>query len=564
MRIALAQLNYQIADFETNALRLEEAIERAKLLKVDLLITSELAATGYPPLDLLERDDFIGRNERWVQRIASHSTDELAIIAGCCRRNDSGRGKPYFNSAAFCAHGRIEDVYHKCLLPTYDVFDEDRYFEPGGPVRPFHWKGRRIGITVCEDMWNDAELWPEPVYHRDPVEEQAGHGVDFFINISASPFHTGKPQLREEIVSRYASRFDRPFVYCNQVGGNDDLLFDGRSLVVDSNGALVAKAYACREDLLVVDLPLDGASDERATGLDMPLIRPDVHGEAEAVFEALTMGVRDYFAKTGFSKAALGLSGGIDSAITAAIAAEALGADNVLGVALPSRYSSAHSLQDASQLAENLGIDYQVVSIEPVFQSLLETLAPIFEGTEEGVAEENLQARGRGVILMGIANKFQRLLLSTGNKSELAVGYCTLYGDMAGALAVISDVPKTLVYDICRWLNERAGYDVIPISTMEKPPSAELRPDQKDEDSLPPYEVLDEIIRLYVKENFSAQQIVDNGFEVVVVRQILTLINRTEYKRRQAAPGLKVTSRAFGSGRRYPLTGQLKVDLEPE
>jgi NAD+ synthetase len=562
MRIALAQLNFRIADFDGNATLLEAAIEKAKSLDVDLLVTSELAATGYPPQDLLERDDFISRNEKWVERVAAHTTSNFAIICGCAERNETGRGKPYFNSAVLCSHGKPVDYYQKCLLPTYDVFDEDRYFEAGGDVHPFEWKGRRIGITVCEDMWNDEEKWPHPVYHRDPVDEQAEHGVDFFVNLSASPYHTNKPEIRRDIVTRYASRHQRPFVYVSQVGGNDELLFDGRSMVVDSDGALIARARSCEDDLLIVDLPLDGAEEKPATGLDMPLIRPDTSTDAEEVYQALVMGVRDYFAKTGFSKAVLGLSGGIDSALTAAIAADALGPNNVLGVAMPSRYSSSHSKTDAEQLAENLGIDYEVISIEPVFKSLLASLAPIFEGTEEGVAEENLQARARGTILMGISNKFDRLLLSTGNKSELAVGYCTLYGDMNGAIAVISDLPKTLVYDVSRWLNESRDREVIPVSTLEKPPSAELRPDQKDQDSLPDYEVLDEIIRLYIKENLGVDAILERGFDREDVEHAIILINRNEYKRRQAAPGLKVTSRAFGQGRRYPLSARLDALLD--
>lgn len=564
MRIAIAQLNLQIAAFETNALKIEAAIEQSKEMGVDLLVTSELAATGYPPSDLLEREDFVARSRRLVDRVASRTTDDFAVIIGCVQPNDAARGKPYFNVAAFCASGAVRDEYRKVLLPTYDVFDEDRYFASGAAVQPFRWKGRSIGITICEDMWNDAERWPRPVYHRDPVAEQAAHGVDFFLNLSASPYHRDKPELRQSIVSRYAERFQRPFIYCNQVGGNDELLFDGRSFVVDQDGGLIARAHSCEEDLLVVDLPLDGASNHAASGVDMPLIREDAGSDAEEVFEALVMGVRDYFAKTGFSKAVLGLSGGIDSALTAAIAARALGASNVLGVALPSRYSSDHSVIDAAALAGNLGLDYRVIPIEPVFHALLGSLRPAFEGTEEGLAEENLQARARGVILMGIANKFDRLLLSTGNKSELAVGYCTLYGDMAGALAILSDVPKTLVYEISRWINEDAGAELIPRSTIEKPPSAELRPGQLDQDSLPPYEILDEIIERYVKENQSAQEIVDAGFSTSDVRKVLTLINRSEYKRRQAAPGLKVTSRAFGMGRRYPLTGQLAVEFADE
>lgn len=551
MRIALAQLNFTVAAFGDNLRKIRHAVEQARAAEAELVVFSELAATGYAPHDLLERDDVIERNLSLLDDLADLTDGDFGILIGFNERNHGLRGKPLFNSAALLTGGRVDHVYRKALLPTYDVFDESRHYEPGPRQTPMIFKGRRLGVTICEDMWNDDEIWPRPVYHRDPVAEQAEGGAEILLNLSASPYHTAKPALRERLVANHARKHGLSFVWVNQVGANDDLVFDGASCVCDASGTITARAKSFEEDLLIVDVPLSDEASSQPPACTA--LAPLFTHEADEVMAALVVGVRDYVRKSGFQQVTLGLSGGIDSALVAAVAAEALGPENVYGVAMPSRYSSDHSVTDARELAENLGIHFDLIEIEPVFGALLSALAPSFEGTDPGVAEENLQARARGVIMMGLSNKFGRLLLSTGNKSELAVGYCTLYGDMCGALSVISDVPKTLVYDISRRLNERAGRVLIPESTLTKPPSAELRPDQKDEDSLPPYEVLDEIIRLYVKEARSFEEIVEAGFEREVVRHALRLINLNEYKRRQAAPGIKVTARAFGVGRRFPL-----------
>ena len=661
MRVAIAQLNFTVIDFTGNRRRIEAAIHAAREAGARLVVLSELAATGYPPRDLAERDDVIERNLALVHEIAALTDGSLAVLMGLLEPNTNPAGKPLYNSAALLDDGALAATVRKSLLPTYDVFDEGRHFEPGPPPAPLTLDGLRLGVTICEDMWNDATVWPRRAYHRDPVEELAAQGVDAFINLSASPWHTGKADLRERLAARYASRHAAPFLYANQVGGNDELVFDGRSFVVDASGHTVARAAAWREDLLLIDLltgaaaaaspatsgrrPLHvraispaivaaTATDATAEALARPTsdaivaatatdataealapptsdaivaatatdataealappssdaivaatatdasvrgaaahwaqgLAPDplvnsAFRELEELREALVLGTRDYVLKSGFTGATLGLSGGIDSALVAAIAAQALGPEHVWGVAMPTRYSSDHSLRDAYDLARNLGIHHDVVPIDGVFASLLDALQPLFVGTEPGVAEENLQARARGVVMMGLSNKFNRLLLTTGNKSELAVGYCTLYGDMCGALAVISDLPKTQVFALCHHLNETAGREIIPHSTLTKPPSAELRPDQTDQDTLPPYDVLDEIIHLYVKEQRGAAEIIEEGHDPEVVRFVVRLINLNEYKRKQAAPGLKLTPRAFGTGRRMPLVAGYHTLLPP-
>ncbi|CAN5858073.1 NAD+ synthase [soil metagenome] len=502
-----------------------------------------MSTIGYPPKDLLLKKSLIQENLDALDLIAAESRG-IDVVVGYAEPNPQPVGRALFNCAALLRDGRMASRYRKVLLPTYDVFDEGRYFEPGGNVQEgglLSLNGCTLGLSVCEDAWNDDQLLQRMLYPRNPITELCELGVDVLLNISASPFTESKHQFRREMFAAQARRCGRPLVLVNQVGANDELVFDGNSLVLDKDGRVVAHAKGFEEDLLIADLDtLSGRCE------------PPVEGVA-AVHDALVLGLRDYVRKCGFHTVVLGLSGGIDSALVAALAVEALGADRVFGVALPSRYSSEHSVADARALADNLGIAFQIIPIEEVHSSFEHTLAPLFAGHSSDVTEENLQARTRGVLLMALSNKFNHLLLTTGNKSELAVGYATLYGDMCGGLAVISDVPKTTVYELCRWMNTRAGRAVIPESTLTKPPSAELRPDQVDQDSLPPYDILDEILERYIESDQGASEIIQAGFEPEVVRRVIRLVDRSEYKRRQAPPGLKVTGRAFGSGRRMPI-----------
>ncbi len=554
MRIAVAQLDYTIGAFEANLEAMTVAVERARKENTDLVIFTELATVGYPPGDLLERRDFVDKNLAQLGRIARLSDNRLGILVGFVDRNESGAGKALYNAVALCHHGEVVDRYRKCLLPTYDVFDEARYFEPGLDVRPMEFRGVKIGVSVCEDVWADPDLDGNSLYHRDPVLELIHRGARLLVNLSASPFVLGKAGERRELVRRYAEDSGRFFVYANQVGGNDDLVFDGHSMVFDGQGRVVARARDFEEDLLIYDVPDEALGEERGIEGALGDIGPVAESAEAEALAALELGLRDYVRKCGFDQVLLGLSGGIDSALTAAIAARALGHDKVFGVAMPTRYSSEGSVTDAQALAENLGIAFQVIPIDTIFQSYLDNLAPVFSDVDDDVTEENIQARIRAAVLMALSNKFGRLLLATGNKSELAVGYCTLYGDMAGGLAVIADVPKTLVYDLARFLN--LGGEVIPESTIDKPPSAELRPDQIDQDSLPPYEVLDRIVEAWVEEHRSVEEIIAEGFDEEAVRDVVRLITGNEYKRRQAAPGIKITAKAFGVGRRYPIAAK--------
>jgi len=548
MRFALAQLNLTVGAFEANFLKIADAARRGREAGADLLVLSELATTGYPPRDLLNHSGFIDANLAQRDRIAALSDHALGILVGCVERNPAGGGKPLFNTAVLCHEGRIVARHAKTLLPTYDVFDEDRYFEPGTSTIPMTFKGVRLGVTVCEEVWNDATFWARQLYPRDPIADLAAAGIDLFVNISSSPFTMGKAALRRDMVRQQAIKHGRPFIYLNQVGGNDELIFDGHSLALDATGALVGRTRDFAEDFLIVDLP----GERVATLADVSTSR-----EQEA-WKALTLGLRDYTRKCGFTSVVLGLSGGIDSALTAALAADALGPSQVTGVAMPTRYSSQHSLDDAEALARNLGIGYRVVSIDGVFQSYLDALRPALPGSL-GVAEENIQARIRGATLMAFSNTEGAMLLSTGNKSELAVGYCTLYGDMCGGLAVISDVPKTLVYDLARYVNRER--EVIPRSSLTKAPSAELRPNQTDQDTLPPYDVIDRVIEGYIERDLDLASIVASGIDRAVAEDIVGRIDRNEYKRRQAAPGLKITSKAFGVGRRYPIAARYGATL---
>ena len=538
MRIALAQLNTTVGDIAGNEALVLEAYRRGVEAQVELVLTPELSLTGYPPRDLLLRESFIRANQAALERLAA-AVGEVGLIVGFVGENPVRPGRPLTNAAALLHRGRVVAIRTKTLLPTYDVFDEDRYFEPASENAVIHWEGRKLGLTICEDIWNDAEFGVQRRYRPDPAAALVASGAQILINLSASPWQLGKEQRRSALLRSLARRHQVPVVYCNLVGGNDELVFDGRSLAFNSAGGCLGEAAHFSSDFLIVDTEASG---------DRPLA--PVADEA-LLHDALVLGMRDYVGKCGFRSVVLGLSGGIDSALVAALAVDALGAENVRGLALPTEFSSAGSIDDARSLAENLGIRFDVVPIQGSFEALKRQMEPLFEGRPEDTAEENLQARLRGVTLMAMSNKFGSLLLTTGNKSELAVGYCTLYGDMCGGLAVISDLPKTWVYRVSRWMNR--DREIIPSSSITKAPSAELRPNQTDQDSLPPYEVLDAILEAYVVEDRPAAEIIATGFSEADVRRVVRLIDLSEYKRRQAAPGLKVTSRAFGVGRRQPV-----------
>ncbi len=538
MKIALAQINTTIGDLVGNEAKIAAAYARAVEAKVDVVVFPELSTTGYPPRDLLLKKEFVAKNLSMLDRLAA-ATQDVAMLVGYVGENRSGPGRETTNGIALLRNGRIVATRAKTLLPTYDVFDEDRYFEPAQKNLPVEVDGRNWGLTICEDIWNDEDFWQQRRYRRDPVADLLEAGVDVIFNISASPWHVGKERIRHSMLATVARQGRRPVVFCNAVGGNDELVFDGNSCVFSGAGELIAKGKAFEEDFILVDL-------DTAPVMALPVI-----SDEENLHNALALGLRDYFYKCGFKSAVLGLSGGIDSAVTACLAASALGPENVHGVSLPSQFSSQGSLDDARILAEQLGIRYDVIAIQPPFESVKHQLKPTFGDRPEDTAEENIQARLRGVILMALSNKFGSLLLTTGNKSELAVGYCTLYGDMCGGLAVISDVPKTMVYRLAKWINRNR--QVIPIDSITKPPSAELRPNQTDQDSLPSYETLDAILDHYVIYGRSMSEIVAQGFDEPTVRRVVRLIDINEYKRRQAAPGLKVTTKAFGVGRRIPI-----------
>lgn len=551
MRIALAQINPVVGDIAGNIALHQRFIERARAASADLVVFPELSIAGYPPKDLLLKPQFVDDNLAAVRRLAESARGITAIV-GFAARNEQPVGRPLHNAAAVVRDGQLISRHYKTLLPTYDVFDESRYFEPGPRSERnqlVEIAGMKVGLSICEDLWNDERLIARRLYHQNPIADLDAAGAEVMINCSASPFVLEKHDFRVKLFGEQARRFNNPLVYVNQVGGNDELIFDGNSCVFDAGGRLVANAADFAEDLLVVDIRGAGATPST------PDLRPPGRYATglESIYRALLLGLRDYVEKCGFKSVILGLSGGIDSAVVCALAVDALGRQRVSGVAMPSRYSSDHSVCDARQLAENLGIEFHVIPIRPAHEAFEAMLAPTFAGRPPDITEENLQARARGTTLMALSNKFGRLLLTTGNKSEIAVGYCTLYGDMCGGLGVISDVPKTTVWALARWINAHHGREVIPVSSIEKPPSAELRPNQTDQDSLPPYDVLDAIIERYVEDEAGAQQIIDEGFDAAVVQRVIRLIDRSEYKRRQAAPGLKVTSRAFGFGRRMPI-----------
>jgi NAD+ synthase (glutamine-hydrolysing) len=543
MKIALAQTNTTVGDLDGNAQKILSFSRRAAVAGAAVAVFPELTITGYPPRDLLEKDNFLQQTEQHLEQLARDTAElKLAIICGTVTRTGSSSGNPIFNSAAVLERGRVAFRQNKMLLPSYDVFDEKRYFEPAGKQCVLTLDGSLTALTVCEDAWNDKQYWERRLYSRDPVEELAQNGARLLISINASPYHMGKRVQRHEIFAATARRFQVPIVYVNQVGGDDQLVFDGSSFAMDAEGRLMAVAASFEEDLAIVDTELH-------TG-DRHDNYPD---ECESVYQALVLGTRDYIRKCGFERVIIGLSGGIDSSLTAAIAVDAVGKENVTGIGMPGPYSSEHSVTDARELASNLGIRFELLSIREQYEAFSRALGPVFQETSLGVTEENLQSRLRGVTLMALSNKWGALVLTTGNKSELAVGYCTLYGDMCGGLAVISDVPKTLVYSLSRVANKR-HHNAIPENVFTKPPSAELRPDQKDSDSLPEYNVLDQILRGYIENNESPQQIADSlHLRVTLVRDIVNKVDRNEYKRQQAAPGLKVTTKAFGIGRRFPI-----------
>jgi NAD+ synthetase len=541
MKIALAQLNTIVGDFAGNQALILDAYRKSVGEGADLVLTPELAITGYPPRDLVHRSRFVPGNIETLHAIAAE-VGEVPLVVGFVDIN-KGAGKHFHNAAAVLQHGKVAHIVHKSLLPTYDVFDEDRYFEPARIIAPVTVNGSKLGITICEDIWTD-EFLPRPLYDVSPPEKLGEQGMDFLVNISASPFSLGKPQIRERMLGALAQELKVPIVYCNAVGGNDQLVFDGNSLVIGADGGVVARLKGFEVDLEVVDL------DGKAAALN------PVQSEPEELYRALVLGTRDYVQKCGFKSCVLGLSGGIDSALVAVIAAEALGAENVLGMSLPTEFSSQGSKDDARDLAKHLGIRYDTVAIQPVFEQVKAQMRDIFAGKPEDVTEENMQSRIRGLVLMSLSNKFGHLLLTTGNKSEMAVGYCTIYGDMCGGLSVISDLPKTRVYEVSRWINRER--EIIPWPTIEKPPSAELRPDQKDQDTLPEYDILDGILELFVEQGKSVGEIVEAGHNEEIVRWILRRVELNEWKRHQAAPGLKVTSKAFGVGRRMPIVQKFR------
>jgi NAD+ synthase/NAD+ synthase (glutamine-hydrolysing) len=546
VKIALGQINPTVGDFSGNRNKIVEFAGRAQASGAGLILFPELSVCGYPPRDLVERPSFVARNRETVEQIAAE-TRGIAVICGLVTPAHSETGKSAMNSAAWLQDGKIAFLQSKMLLPTYDVFDEMRNFAPAKNQELFSFCGNRMALTICEDAWNDKLFWPKRLYTVDPVEALVRSGGNFVLNISSSPFWIGKRELRRDMLVSIARHHKVPVALVNQVGGNDSLVFDGSSVVLNAEGNIIAQGRSFEEDLIYFD-------SKTLTGD----LHEQIEGEEASVYAALVLGTRDYMRKCGFQRAIIGLSGGIDSALTAVIAADAVGPENVIGVGMPGPYSSPGSIDDARTLAKNLGIRFELLSINRAFEAYQQTLQELFAGRREDVTEENIQSRARGTLLMALSNKFGAIVLSTGNKSELGVGYCTLYGDMVGGLAVISDVPKTLVYGLSHYVNSRRP--VIPQATLEKPPSAELRPNQKDSDSLPPYEILDAVLEDYVEAAHSVERIAaDHGFDIEVVRRVVRMLDRAEYKRQQAAPGIKISPKAFGYGRRFPIAAKSEV-----
>ncbi|MFZ3045564.1 MAG: NAD+ synthase [Desulfatirhabdiaceae bacterium] len=549
MKIAVAQLNPVIGDFFNNTTRMIAWAKKAKDRNCDLVVFPELSICGYPPLDLLEDREFIESGINALDWLVNDISG-IGVIVGCVLRNPDAEGKRLYNSAVFFENGRILHQVNKSLLPAYDVFDESRYFEPGKNNFPLSWKNKKIGLTICEDVWNDKSIFPNRLYHTDPVEMLIQEGAGVLINISASVFHHGKPLFRSQMLSAIAMKYGIPLIYANQVGGADSVLFDGVSMIFDQTGKLCARAKDFEEDMVIWN-----ADDADENLLELHDISEST---SESVLKALIMGVRDYVSKCGFHDVVIGLSGGIDSALVLAIACMALGSDHVRAVFMPSRYTSRDNYVDTAQLAKNFGVICRTIPIDMIFQEFIQSMQIDYQEDNPGVTEQNIQARIRGSILMAVSNANNSLVLSTGNKSELAVGYCTLYGDMNGGLAVISDVPKTMVYEIARFINIPA--ERIPKRILEKAPSAELKPNQTDQDDLPAYDILDAVLKAYVEDLKTSAEIIQMGFDQNLVRDIISRIDKNEYKRYQAAPGLKITSRAFGFGRRYPLAKRHQRD----
>jgi NAD+ synthase (glutamine-hydrolysing) len=546
VKIALGQINPTVGDFDANAAKIADVSRRAKAAGASLVLFPELSICGYPPRDLVERRFFVERNRTAVERVAK-DTRGIAVICGLVTAADASTGKSVMNSAALLKDGEIAFVQSKMLLPTYDVFDEVRNFAPAKSQKLFPLYGKQLALTICEDAWNDKQFWNKRLYTFDPVEALLQAGGNLLLNISASPFWMGKRELRREMLAAMARKYNVTVAMVNQVGGNDSLIFDGSSVVFNPSGKIIAQGKSFEEDVILFD-------SDRLTGE----IHEQISGDDPSVYAALVLGTRDYVRKCGFQQVIVGLSGGIDSALTATIAADAVGPENVIGVGMPGPYSSQGSVEDARTLAGSLGIRFELLCITDIVENYRKTLAKVFSGRQEDVTEENIQSRARGMLLMALSNKFGAIVLSTGNKSELGVGYCTLYGDMVGGLGVISDVPKTMVYRLSRYVNSRRA--VIPESSLEKPPSAELRPGQMDSDSLPPYDVLDVILEDYVEESRSPEEIAEaHRFDISLVRNVIRMVERSEYKRQQAAPGLKISAKAFGYGRRFPIAAKSGV-----
>ncbi|PHV63081.1 NAD+ synthase [Cyanobacterium aponinum UTEX 3222] len=552
MKIAIAQLNPTIGDIKNNLKQIKETVNIAEKKGAKLILTPELSLCGYPPKDLLLNKNFLGQMKKELEQFAQEINPQISVLIGIAVINDNAEKegkKTLYNSSALIRNGKIETFFHKRLLPTYDVFEEDRYFSAGNEANYFYLDDVKIGVTICEDLWNQEDFWGKKNYTTNPVKDLVNLDVDLIVNLSASPYVVQKQQVREKMLIYLSKQYKKSLIYVNQVGGNDDLIFDGNSFVVDKKGNIINKAKNFQQDLIYVDYCKKNQDLISENKINLVNITKE-----EEIYQALVLGVKDYAKKCGFKQAIIGLSGGIDSALVATIAVSALGKDNVLGVLMPSPYSSAHSITDAEQLVNNLGIKSEKLPIQEVMKSYDSTLHPLFKNTEFGIAEENLQSRIRGTLLMAIANKFGYLLLSTGNKSEMAVGYCTLYGDMNGGLAVIADLPKTQVFSLCHWLNQEK--EIIPHNILTKPPSAELKPDQKDQDSLPPYEILDDILERYINHHQSVTEIENSGHDLDTINKVIKLVVRAEFKRKQAPPGLKITDRAFGTGWKMPIASR--------
>ncbi|MBI3591230.1 MAG: NAD+ synthase [Candidatus Melainabacteria bacterium] len=555
MKIALAQINPIIGDFDYNVKKILNNVEAASKQGADLVIFSELVLCGYPPKDLLLKKQFIEDNKKNLEQLAKNIKSDISIIVGFAEENH-GEGKPLFDSLALIQGNKIICTRQKVLLPTYDVFDEDRYFEQGEIIKSVEIHDKQFGFSICEDIWHDDLTWTKPRYHVDPIGELVKQKIDFLINSSASPYFIGKPKIRENVLRNAAKKYKVPIIYVNQTGGNDELIFDGNSCVIDKDGNVCLKLKSFQEDLQVFEY---NKNKQITAGRSVPTELP--FNDMQELLQAITCGLHDYVTKCGFKKVIIGLSGGIDSALVATLATFALGKENVQGVFMPSRYTSNASYTDAKELASNLGIDIKTIPIEESFKTFLNLLSPIWGSVDSSLTQENIQPRIRGLILMAISNQSGALVLSTGNKSELATGYCTLYGDMCGGLSVISDLPKTTVYKLAKYINQKEGKNLIPNNTIIRPPTAELKPNQTDQDTLPPYDLLDQILNAYVEEHLPLKEIIKNGITKETAQKVCNMIDKSEYKREQAAPGLKLTSRSFGYGWRMPIAQRYKETI---